>query len=454
MKNLKTTIFEGDVELTNPGVAGLDASFDEVIRGIPASLIHASDDFALDPEFSKDPLKVLKGIRDRCGYIVQGDNGVYGGVPLANSFGIDFSRPHFSVFGIEEHDAIVTDLDGFKNAGAYGLLGDAQHMAHGEFKGTIPTLTDGEEHDELRALYDTFLNQNVMAQRSQKLIKPIGEWLIDRLVTRLRCGDDVCIVRDLALPLTYKAISTLLGIPQERLVEFASLSEKFFTSGVDPARGLEAGDELYDFFFEQTQSRTQSPQQDLISYLALLKKDGERALSDSEVAITARFILPGGIETTWRGLSLTILALLSHPDQYDAICQNRKLVRRAVEEGFRYAPSGFILPRLASKDMEIAGVKIPKGSHITSYQGVLNRDPRRWDNPDVFDIHRKFYSHRTFNAGDHACVGQHLARIEVMTCLELLAELLPNLRLAEKPEELEVRGLQNRTPISVPVKLV
>ena len=106
MKYLQMTGYEGDVELTNPGVAGLDDSFDEVVRNIPASLIHASDDFALEPEFSKDPHKALQDVRDRCGYIVQGDNGVYGGVPLANSFGIDFSRPHFSVFGIEEHDAI------------------------------------------------------------------------------------------------------------------------------------------------------------------------------------------------------------------------------------------------------------------------------------------------------------------------------------------------------------
>ena len=60
--------------------------------------------------------------------------------------------------------------------------------------------------------------------------------------------------------------------------------------------------------------------------------------------------------------------------------------------------------------------KQPAGSHITIYQGVANRDPRRWDEPDTYNIHRPFKSHRTFNGGTHGCAGQHLVRYEMLAC--------------------------------------
>ena len=453
MSRASTARFEGDLELTNPEVSGLDDSFDKIISDIPPSLIQAADDIVLDPELSRNPLAVLRDVRDRCGHVVHGENGLFGGRSLGNNFGIDHSKPHFAVLGVLEHDEIAYDPTSFINTEAYGLQAKSMHTAHGEYKGSIPTTTDGEEHDELRALYDTLLNQNMMAMRSQKLIRPICEWLIERMVNRLKQGQQVCVVRDLALPLTYKAMSTMLGVPPERLAEFVKLGERLFSPGVDFEQALVAGDELFDFFYEQALSRLNKPQRDVLTYLVSVTKNGERALTDSEAAVAARFILPGGIETTWRGLALVIATLLSHPDQYDDICQDRRLIRRAVEEGFRFSPSGYVTPRLCAQDTEVAGVLIPKGAHITLFQGINNRDPRRWEDPDTFNIHRKFLSHRTFNAGTHVCAGQHLARIEVLTCLELFAELLPNLKLAISPEELQFRGLAVRTPLFVPVRM-
>ena len=194
--------FGGDPGLINPDVEGLDGSFDRVIQEIPQSLIRAADDWALDPVLSADPYPLLKDIRDRCGYVVRGENGVFGGVPLSNTWGIDLAAtPHFIVLGIEEQDAIVKDTERFRNEDAYGALGTAQEVAHGETVGTIPTINDGEPHDFLRDFYDTFLSVNTMAIRSRRLIGPICEWLIERMVTRLRRGEAVCLVRDMALPL-------------------------------------------------------------------------------------------------------------------------------------------------------------------------------------------------------------------------------------------------------------
>ena len=446
--------FDGDPSLIDPNIEGLDHTFDKIIQNIPQELIRAPDDFALDPALSENPLAILKDIRDRCGYVVQGENCAYGGIPLANSFGIDVSEvPHFIVLGVEEQDAIIGDLQHFQNEHAYGVLGAAQGFAHGEQKGTIPTINDGEPHDVLRDFYDTFLNQNTMALRSQRLIKPICEWLIERMVTRLKRGDDVCFIRDMALPLTYKAMSTMLGVPQEQLPTFVALGEKLFSAGINPEEGAKAGDDLYDYFYSEAEKRRKDPKKDAITYFVTAKKGNDRVLTDEEAAITARFVLPAGIETTWRGLALMMLEVLAHRDQYDDVCQDPKLARKAVEEGLRYAPSGFVVPRIASEDMVVAGCEIPKGGHITIFQGVTNRDPRRWENPDTFDIHRKFKSNRTFNLGIHSCAGQHLARLEMLTCLQMFVEQVPNLHLAIERERIEIRGLQVRTPLHIPVCL-
>lgn len=448
------TKFDADPSLIDPEIEGLDDSFDQVISAIPSALIRAPDDFMLEPDWSADPLGKLQDIRDRCGYLIQGDRGVFGGVAVPNNFGIDTENvPHFIVMGVEEQDAITNDLENFQNENAYGLLGAAQGVAHGEQKGTIPANEDGESHDHLRDFYDTFLNQNTMALRSKRLIRPIGEWLIDRMLAKFENGEDVCFVRDMALPLTYKAMSTMLGVPQDQLPRFVSLGEKLFSAGVDPVQGAAAGDELYDFFLGEVNKRKDAPQRDIITYFVTARQGNERVLSDEEAAVSARFVLPGGIETTWRGLSLMMVSLLSHPDQYDDVCQDPKLARRAVEEGIRYSPSGYVLPRLAANDISLAGCDIPAGGHIMIFQGVCNRDPRRWENPDEFDIHRKFLMSRTFNTGIHACAGQHLARLEMLNCLEMFAERLPNIRLAVSPEEIQIHGLQVRSPLHIPLSL-
>jgi cytochrome P450 len=86
-------------------------------------------------------------------------------------------------------------------------------------------------------------------------------------------------------------------------------------------------------------------------------------------------------------------------------------------------------------------------------EGIANRDPRRWENPEVFDIHRPLKTHRNFNIGVHNCAGQHLARLEMDTVLRGVIDRFPTLKLACDPADLEIRGFQVRTPMRVPVAL-
>jgi len=435
-----------DVDVIKAELRELDESFESLIDSIPESLVAAPDDFVLDPELSRDPYACLLALRDRAGCVVSGDNDVFGGQPIADLFGHRAAegRPRYIVFGAEEMDSIAMAPRQFINERAYGL--------HQETLGRVPTLTDGREHTQLRALYNQALNHRAMQARAESLVGPVVRFLIERMRAKFDAGLVVDIPRELALPLTYKAMSTMIGVPQDRFADFVRLGEQLFTAPIQPDQGAGAASKLLGFYLDEVKRRRRDPQRDMITWLLEAEVDG-RKFTDEEVAIHARFLLPAGIETTWRQLGLMFVALLTHPDQYAAICASPELIPAAIEETFRYLPSGFVVPRIAAETATIGGVVIPAGAGLTMFQGIINRDPRRWDAPDVFDIRRPAKSHRTFHLGTHTCPGQHLARLEMQTVLMEVSRAFPGLRLACKPEELSIRGLTVRTPMRLPVAL-
>lgn len=422
----------------------LDESFDGLIAALPEGLVNAPDDPFMESWFSLDPYTKLLEVRDRLGYIVAGVNGDYGGAPVPNSFAHDLSKPHFIVMGVAEIDAISMNPKAFINEGAYG--------AHSSTIGQIPTLTDGKEHSDLRNAYNQALNHKAMAARAATLVGPITDYLLDRMEHAFSEGRVVDIPRELALPLTYKAMSTMIGVSQERFAEFVRLGELLFSAPLHPEQGGKAAEDLLAFYRDEVEKRKVEPQQDMITWLRGAEFRGRR-FDDLEVATHARFLLPAGVETTWRQLALMFVSMMCNPDQYAAVVAEPSLVPAAVEETLRYAPSGFIVPRLCAETTTIGGVEIPAGSTLTMLQGIANRDPRRWERPNEFDVTRPHLTNRVFNIGVHVCAGQHLARLEMETVLRGVIERFPNLRLACEPEKIEIRGFGVRTPMRVPVAL-
>jgi cytochrome P450 len=109
------------------------------------------------------------------------------------------------------------------------------------------------------------------------------------------------------------------------------------------------------------------------------------------------------------------------------------------------------ITRIATRDAEIAGEFIPAGSTIMLMLASANRDETRWADPDRFDIFREAKPHIGFGQGPHACLGLHLARIEMRVALGLLLDRLPNLRLDPQGDDPHIRGQVFRCPTSLPV---
>jgi hypothetical protein len=193
--------------------------------------------------------------------------------------------------------------------------------------------------------------------------------------------------------------------------------------------------------------------EDLLTALMTSEVDG-RFFDDVELFLALHIFLAGGHETTASGLANAIYLLAVHPDQRELLHTDRSLVPNAVEEVLRFESPIQRLFRTPHVDTEIAGTFIAAGDKISVMFGAANRDPRAWDQPDVFDITRDprtLRKHVGFGFGIHGCVGAALARAELRIAIETLLDRIGHWRL--DPDNPPVRGgnLIVRTYAELPI---
>src|SRR5262249_12581823 len=141
------------------------------------------------------------------------------------------------------------------------------------------------------------------------------------------------------------------------------------------------------------------------------------------------FLLAGGVDQTTRGASNTLYALLTHPDQMEAVRRDRSLIPQAIEGALRWGTPTLTMQRMVTQPPGLAGGKLPMGSILICNMGSANHDETRWVRPDDFDIFRERKTHIGFGYGPHTCLGLHLARMEISVMLNRLFDRLPDLRL-------------------------
>jgi cytochrome P450 len=142
--------------------------------------------------------------------------------------------------------------------------------------------------------------------------------------------------------------------------------------------------------------------------------------------------------------------LLTHPDQFHAVQADHELISPAIEEGLRFETPLTTVQRYATEDTEVEGVELTAGSVIDVCIGSANRDERRWENSEEFDIFRKRVPHISFAAGEHPCMGLHLARMETRVAVECLLTRLTIIRLITDDNP-HISGHPFRSPTAIPV---
>jgi len=157
-------------------------------------------------------------------------------------------------------------------------------------------------------------------------------------------------------------------------------------------------------------------------------------ITAEEAALLVRSLLTAGVDTTVIGLGCALDCLARDPAQWRLLRDDPGLAGPAFEESLRYASPVQTFFRTTTREVAVGGVTIAAGEKVLLFLAAANRDPRHWENPDQFDIHRRAVGHVGFGYGIHACVGASLARLEGEVLLEALARQVHTLKPAGQPE--------------------
>jgi cytochrome P450 len=207
---------------------------------------------------------------------------------------------------------------------------------------------------------------------------------------------------------------------------------------------------LREYFAEVMTERRAEPGDDLISDLVRAEVDGVH-LTDEEIYSFLRLLLPAGVETTYRASGSLLYALLNDQTQFDALYQDRSLFPQAFEEVLRWEPPVTVILRRATRDTELAGVKVERGADVGLMIGAANRDERKYTEPDRYDMFRAQRQHVGFGFGVHVCLGMHLARMESRVAINTLFDRLGPFTLDPEADPPHIEGMAFRSPLSLPV---
>jgi cytochrome P450 len=228
----------------------------------------------------------------------------------------------------------------------------------------------------------------------------------------------------------------MIGVERERLADFKRWSDLIVEVAAGPGREhrfepryRETFIELIVYLRDVARRRRREPADDLVSAIAG-GQQGDAGLTDREVIQFVMLLLVAGNETTTNWIGNAVNALLDHPRELERLAAEPELVPAALEETLRYDGPIQMLFRNATRDVELRGVRIPKGAYVAPFLGSANRDERRFPDPDRLDLERDTRGHVGFGFGKHFCLGASLARLEARVALEALAPELPKLARA------------------------
>lgn len=312
---------------------------------------------------------------------------------------------------------------------------------------------EGPEQQWIRTITEAPFRPRDVEERTQGMIPRLAGELIDSFVER----GEADLFREYADPLSVRSLCFMLGLDDVSWRDILRWNEGLMLGLAnfegDPAKQApadEAATALHTAIGGVLDRLEREPDGSVLSWM-LHHEEAGRRMSREQIVGNTTLMLSGGLQEPRDVIALTLWALLSDPPQLEEVRADRSLVKGAVEETLRWAGPVGTATRQTTEPVELAGVKLESGALIAAVLSSANRDPRRWTDPDRFDIHRKEGAHLAFSAGTHFCLGawfgRHLARVT----LDLALDRLPALDLnPERPVTLS--GWEFRAPDSLWVR--
>jgi cytochrome P450 len=352
--------------------------------------------------------------------------------------------PGSNTFLVSHYDdlvAVFKDRDTYSSAKAtdpfFPVCPEARDILSSGFprKATF-TNCDPPRHPKMREAVARCLTPQRW-EKTRPAVREFATGLVDRLATKPVAD----LVADLMYPLPAFAGFALLGFPAkdtDRLKEWCVYRVLLTYGKLTPDNQVKAAQELTSFWTyvrEHVHRSIDHPGDDLTGDLLALSKTLGDDLTLEDVTNMIYSIALAAHETSQNAILNGLLRILSEPDQWKALCEDKSLIPNAVEELLRLETPVMALRRTATRDTTLGGVAIPAGAQMILMPVSGNHDPAHFPDADTMDIRRRnAREHLTFGKQWHFCMGSPLARFEYNLVLELLTTHTPRMRLVPGQE--------------------
>lgn len=325
----------------------------------------------------------------------------------------DPSLNAWCVYGHPEVLAVLNDPQTFSNRTAHlAAVTIDESFTHGDV-----SQMDPPEQTRFRRLINRAFTARTVADLESRVTAVVHD-----LLDGVRGKDHIDLVTELAYPLPVIVIAELLGIPSsdrelfitQSTIVIEQMNGLAFLDGAaqsDIENAVELFMPMVEYMRGQLADRRRHPHDDLLSRLAHAELDGTR-LRDDEVVNLANLLLVAGHITTTLLIGNVVTCLDAAPEQFARVRADRSLVPGALDETLRTLSPTAALSRRTTADVEVGGVHIPREQLVLCWPAAANRDPRAFDDPEVFDVARSPNPHLGFGHGIHFCIGSHLAKME------------------------------------------
>ena len=292
---------------------------------------------------------------------------------------------------------------------------------------------DDDRHTKLRALINTlFVPSRLKA--SEEFIEAYCEEMVGKAVT----DGKVDLIEAIATPFVTMVVADLLGVPMEDRQIFmdaiAAAPPPGSLEGHNPMEGENHPFAVMGkYFYGYVADRRANPRDDILTELAHAKYSDGTTPEVYDIVQLGMFMFGAGQDTSAKLLGNSMKYLVERPELQAQLRADPSLISSFLEEVLRIEGSTKQTARLARRDTEVGGVKIPAGTKLLVALSAANRDPRRWDDPNELVLGRpRIKEHVGFGRGKHVCAGAPLARVEVRVIMEKFLEYTSNIELDEK----------------------
>lgn len=290
-----------------------------------------------------------------------------------------------------------------------------------------------------------------LAPRAMRDLRPDIAARAKNLVDNLVDQGSFDAVTDLARRFPLDLVADLIGLPQsgrERLIDLVDANFNCF--GPDNARTRESGPKLGELAgYVMANARPDALAEGSMGRAIFDAVDAGKVDAADAPWLVMTYVV-AGVDTTVHAISNAIWLLGQHPDQWDSLRADTALIPQAFREVLRYESPVQMFGRTATVDWAVDGITVPADSRLLVLFGSANRDERKWDDPDRFDIRRTGRDHLAFGYGPHRCAGEALADVEGESILSALAENVTRIEVGQPVRHYNnvLRGLES-LPVTV-----